>query len=84
MSTLDSVIEKYIQSRLKKMIKNKTAIVIAHRLSILSEMDRILVFGKGKIIEDGACDELIQKDSHCKKLWQMRANSFLPEKEQHE
>ncbi len=83
-SALDSVTEKYIQSSLKKLMKNRTTIVIAHRLSTLSEMDRILVFSKGEIIEDGTHDELIRKDSHYKKLWQMQANGFLPEKEQPE
>ena len=79
-SALDSVTEKYIQSSLRKLMKNRTTIVIAHRLSTLSEMDRILVFSQGEIIEDGTHDELIRKDSHYKKLWQMQANGFLPEK----
>lgn len=83
-SALDSVTEKYIQSSLRKLMKNRTTIVIAHRLSTLSEMDRILVFSQGEIIEDGTHDELIRKDSHYKKLWQMQANGFLPEKEQPE
>lgn len=81
-SALDSVTEKYIQGSLKKLMKNKTTIVIAHRLSTLSEMDRILVFSNGEIIEDGSHDELVRKDSHYKKLWQMQANGFLPEKDQ--
>ena len=81
-SALDSVTEKYIQDSLKKLMKDKTTIVIAHRLSTLSEMDRILVFSDGAIIEDGSHDELIRQNSHYKKLWKMQANGFLPEEEE--
>jgi len=48
---------------------NKTTIVIAHRLSTLKDMDRILVFVDGKIVEDGSLDSLLQnKESHFYKL----------------
>ena len=52
-SALDSLTEKYIQEGLDEAMKGKTAIVIAHRLSTLKSMDRILVFEQGAIIEDG-------------------------------
>ena len=52
-SALDSVTEKYIQDALLYLMKNRTTIVIAHRLSTLAAMDRILVFDKGHVIEDG-------------------------------
>lgn len=58
----------------------RTTIVIAHRLSTLSEMDRILVFEKGRIIEDGSHEELIKIPSHYSRMWQMQAGGFLPDK----
>ncbi|WP_043873654.1 ABC transporter ATP-binding protein [Legionella massiliensis] len=79
-SALDSVTEKYIQDALHHLMKGKTTIVIAHRLSTLSEMDRILVFDNGQIIEDGSHEELIQLNGHYAKMWHMQAGGFLPER----
>ena len=78
-SALDSVTEKYIQDALHYLMQGKTTIVIAHRLSTLSEMDRILVFDNGVIIEDGTHDQLIKLNGHYAKLWHMQAGGFLPE-----
>lgn len=78
-SALDSVTEKYIQDALHYLMQSKTTIVIAHRLSTLSKMDRILVFDNGVIIEDGTHDELIKFKGHYAKLWHMQADGFLPE-----
>ena len=60
-SALDSKSEQYIQKSLKKLMKGKTVIAIAHRLSTLKEMDRLIVMDKGKIIEEGSHDYLISK-----------------------
>jgi ATP-binding cassette subfamily B protein len=58
---------------------NKTTIVIAHRLSTLKDMDRILVFVSGEIIEDGSLESLLKnQDGHFYKLWQMQAEGFIP------
>ncbi|MBJ16518.1 MAG: multidrug ABC transporter [Legionellaceae bacterium] len=78
-SALDSVTEKNIQDALHHLMRGKTTIVIAHRLSTLSEMDRILVFDKGQIIEDGTHEELIRLNGHYAKMWHMQAGGFLPE-----
>lgn len=80
-SALDSITEKYIQDALDLLMQNKTTIVIAHRLSTLSKMDRILVFDKGQIIEDGTHESLIAMHGHYARMWQMQAGGFLPEKE---
>ena len=58
-------------------MKDRTTIVVAHRLSTLSKMDRILVFDQGVIIEEGSHKELMAKDSHYAKLWKMQAGGFL-------
>ncbi len=78
-SALDSVTEKYIQDSLDKLMANRTTIVVAHRLSTLSKMDRILVFDQGKIIEQGSHLELLNKKGHYAHMWQMQAGGFLPD-----
>ena len=76
-SALDSESEMLIQDALHNLIKNKTTIVIAHRLSTVREMDRIIVIEDGKIIEDDTHDELIKKDEGVyKKLWNLQAGGF--------
>lgn len=77
-SALDSVTEHIIQESLKKLMNNKTVFVIAHRLSTLQDMDRILVFEKGKIIEDGNHQALINKKGVYAYLWERQRGGFLP------
>jgi ATP-binding cassette subfamily B protein len=76
-SSLDSVTESYIQDSLSKLMEGRTTIVIAHRLSTLFHMDRILVFRDGKITEDGNHTDLIALNGHYAKLWSMQAGGFL-------
>lgn len=78
-SSLDSVTEKLIQESLQHLMKGKTTIVVAHRLSTLNDMDRILVFHKGSIIEDGSKQQLLKKKGHFAMLWNMQTDGFLPE-----
>ncbi|HSW70226.1 MAG TPA: ABC transporter ATP-binding protein [Gammaproteobacteria bacterium] len=78
-SSLDTVTEKLIQESLHTVMQNRTTIVIAHRLSTLADMDRILVFHKGKIVEDGTQEELLRSGGHFAKLWKMQTNGFLPD-----
>ena len=78
-SALDSVTEKYIQESLENLMQNRTTIVVAHRLSTLAKMDRILVFDHGKIVEEGSHDALLAKGSQYARMWQMQAGGFLPD-----
>lgn len=71
-SALDTQSERYIQKSLQGLMKGKTVLAIAHRLSTLREMDRILVFDKGKIVEDGTHEELLQKAGKYQKLYNMQ------------
>ena len=79
-SALDSVTEKYIQDGLDVLMANRTTIVVAHRLSTLSKMDRILVFDQGNIIEEGSHLELLNKKGHYAHMWNMQAGGFLPDR----
>ena len=78
-SSLDSVTEKQIQESLKVAMAERTTIVIAHRLATLLELDRILVFNDGKIIEDGSHKDLLAAKGHYAKMWLMQSDGFLPE-----
>ncbi len=79
-SSLDSHSESLIQDALVKLIQGKTTIVVAHRLSTIRQMDRIIVLEKGKIIEDGVHDELTNKEGGLyKKLWDLQAGGFKNE-----
>lgn len=80
-SALDSATEKCIQDSLLKLIKEKTTLIIAHRLSTLKHMDRILVFHKGKIVEEGTQKQLLKQDSFFAHLWSLQQEGFLPEED---
>lgn len=76
-SALDSHSEQHIQKSLEKLMKNKTVIAIAHRLSTLREMDRILVFKDGKIIEEGSHTALLRKKGAYYGLYKMQSDGFV-------
>ena len=76
-SALDSVTEHVIQIAINDLMRDKTSLVIAHRLSTLLHMDRILVFDKGKIVEDGTHNELLTKAGVYKTLWDAQVGGFL-------
>lgn len=80
-SQLDSVTESDIQESLWELMQGKTTIVIAHRLSTLLHMDRIMVFDQGKIVEDGTHAALLAKNGLYKKLWDTQVGGFLPDEE---
>jgi ATP-binding cassette subfamily B protein len=76
-SSLDSITEKEIQIALQNLMKDKTVIVIAHRLSTLNIMDRIIVIDNGKIVEDGKREELINNNGLFRKMWDMQRDGVL-------
>lgn len=78
-SQLDSETERIIQGSLESIMQNKTTIVIAHRLSTLLHMDRILVFDKGAIVQEGSHNELMNTPGLYQKLWQSQICGFLPQ-----
>lgn len=61
-SALDNVSERHIQQAMEELMKTHTVIIVAHRLSTIRNVDRILVFDKGKIVEEGTYSELEKKD----------------------
>ncbi|WP_341761447.1 ABC transporter ATP-binding protein [Candidatus Tisiphia endosymbiont of Thecophora atra] len=77
-SQLDSLTESTIQESLWELMQGKTTIVIAHRLSTLMHMDRILVFDQGKIIEDNTHTKLFEKGGFYRTLWDAQVGGFLP------
>lgn len=83
-SALDSVTENYIQESLREITKNRTTLIIAHRLSTLNDMDRIIVFKDGIIVEDGAHEKLLEKGGHYSHLWNMQVDGFIPDAEDEE
>jgi ATP-binding cassette subfamily B protein len=78
-SALDSVTEKAIQRTLDVAMRGKTVIVVAHRLSTIAHLDRILVFDRGRIVEDGSHAELLARRGAYHRLWSRQAGGFLPE-----
>lgn len=81
-SALDSITENDIQESISEIAKGKTTIIIAHRLSTLMDVDRILVFKDGKIIEDGSHDELYEHKGHYRELWDMQVDGFIPDEDE--
>lgn len=76
-SALDSESEKLIQAALWELMKDRTAIVIAHRLSTVQRMDRILVMEDGEIIEQGSHKDLLAQKGEYAKLWAHQSGGFI-------
>jgi ABC-type multidrug transport system fused ATPase/permease subunit len=79
-SALDSETEIAIQKSFDKLSRGRTTIAIAHRLSTLRNMDRIVVIDKGVIVEQGTHNALLRKKGKYYHLWQMQSGGFLQEK----
>lgn len=78
-SALDSESERLIQKALTELMKNRTAIVIAHRLSTVQKMDRIIVLEDGDIIEQGSHTELVDTKGTYAQLWAHQSGGFIEE-----
>lgn len=74
-SQLDSIVENFIQNNIFDRMCDKTIIVIAHRLSTLEKMDKILLIDNGKLAGNGSHEELLQKNIVYKKLWESQIKS---------
>lgn len=75
-ASLDSKSETIIQKSVENLIKDKTVIAIAHRLSTLNIMDRIIVMQNGQIIEDGTHKQLLNNKGIYYQLWQHQSDNF--------
>jgi ATP-binding cassette subfamily B multidrug efflux pump len=78
-SALDSEVELAIQDQLLGLMEGKTVIAIAHRLSTIARMDRLVVLDAGRIVEEGAHDELLRRGGHYAMLWRHQSGGFLPQ-----
>lgn len=78
-SALDSQTEAVIQESFDKLSHGRTTIVIAHRLSTLRSMDRLIVLDEGKIVETGNHASLLRKNGVYAKLWKMQSGGFIQE-----
>ncbi len=83
-SALDSEVEAAIQENLFALMQGKTVIAIAHRLSTLTEMDRLIVLDKGRIVEMGTHQELAASGGIYADLWSRQSGGFLAEQEAEE
>jgi ATP-binding cassette subfamily B protein len=81
-SSLDAESEAAIQEAMERLLSGRTAIVIAHRLSTVRMLDRILVFDSGRVVEEGTHDTLVRKlGGAYKRLFEKQALGLVTESE---
>jgi len=76
-SSLDSEIEAAIQENLEGLMEGKTVIAIAHRLSTVAALDRVIVLDRGRIVEEGTHEDLIRRNGLYAQLWKRQSGGFL-------
>ena len=76
-SALDSEVEQAIQENLYALMEGKTVIAVAHRLSTIAAMDRLVIMDKGRIVEQGTHKELLRQNGLYASLWQRQSGGFL-------
>jgi ABC-type multidrug transport system fused ATPase/permease subunit len=79
-SALDSESEAHIQAGMEEAMAGKTVIAIAHRLSTLAHLDRLLVLDKGRVVEDGTHAELLARGGIYAALWARQVGGSLPDR----
>ncbi len=78
-SALDSASERIVQENLRILMEGRTTVAIAHRISTIRAMDRIIVLENGMIAEEGTHEQLLTKGGFYALLWSHQINGFLPE-----
>jgi ATP-binding cassette subfamily B protein/subfamily B ATP-binding cassette protein MsbA len=74
-SALDTESEREIQKALEEMHNTRTILVIAHRLSTVANADHVIVFGDGRVLEEGTKDDLLSQDGYFARLWRLQLGS---------
>jgi len=74
-SSVDTTTEKEIQKALDNLVRGRTTIAIAHRLSTLREANRLVVLDRGSVVEIGNHDELMAQEGHYYRLYQAQARN---------
>jgi ABC-type multidrug transport system fused ATPase/permease subunit len=77
-SALDSHSEQIIQAAMREAMAGKTVIAIAHRLSTVMDMDRLIVLDKGSVVADGSHGELLARGGLYAELWRKQSGGFNP------
>ena len=81
-SALDSEVEAQIQHALNRVMQGKTVLAIAHRLSTIAAMDRIIVLDRGRIVEEGSHETLLERGGLYARYWNRQSGGFLGTEEE--